>query len=57
MSNTRKNPGINNFKKTDTLLSEHQKRHPLHMKNADRPFLLIIFIAITLLYTIMAFIS
>jgi hypothetical protein len=27
------------------------------MKNADRPFLLIICIAITLLYTIMAFIS
>lgn len=27
------------------------------MKNADRPFLLLIFIAITLLYTVMAFIS
>jgi hypothetical protein len=27
------------------------------MKNADRPFILLIFIAITLLYTVMAFIS
>jgi hypothetical protein len=57
MSNTKNNPGNNNFQKTDSLISGNQKRHPLTMKNADRPFLLIIFIAITLLYTIMAFIS
>jgi hypothetical protein len=34
------------------------RKHPTDtMKNADRPFLLLIFIAITLLYTVMAFIS
>ena len=57
MINTENKPGINNFQKTDSLISGNPKRYPITMKNADRPFLLIIFIAITLLYTIMAFIS
>ncbi len=57
MLNTKNNQGNNNFQKTDSLITGNPKRHPLTMKNADRPFLLIIFIAITLLYTIMAFIS
>jgi len=57
MNNTENNPGINNFQKADSLIPGNPKRYPLTMKNADRPFLLIIFIAITLLYTIMAFIS
>lgn len=57
MNNTENLTGINNFQKTDTLLSGNPKQYPTTMKNADRPFLLIIFIAITLLYTIMAFIS
>ncbi len=57
MINTENTPGLNNFQKTESLVSENPKKFPLTMKNADRPFLLIILIAITLLYTIMAFIS
>lgn len=34
-----------------------RKNHSTTMKNADRPFLLLIFVAITLLYTVMAFLS
>jgi hypothetical protein len=57
MVNTDNITGKNNFQKTDSLIPGNTKRHLVTMKNADRPFLLIIFIAITLLYTIMAFLS
>jgi len=57
MINTENARGVNNFQKAETLLPGNPKQYPATMKNADRPFLLIILIAITLLYTIMAFIS
>jgi hypothetical protein len=57
MNNTENARGLNNFQKTETLLTGNPKQYPTTMKNADRPFLLIILIAITLLYTVMAFIS
>jgi hypothetical protein len=48
---------LNNLEKANTLISVSENPMQTKMKNADRPFLLIILIAISLLYTIMAFLS
>jgi hypothetical protein len=47
---------FNNFL-TPTAVMQKKLNPSSDMKNADRPFLLLIFVAITLLYTVMAFIS
>jgi hypothetical protein len=57
MINSENKVQINNLQKGDTLFTRTNNPHPLNMKNADRPFIIIILIAISLLYTIMAFIS
>jgi hypothetical protein len=57
MIHTENKTGTNNFQKTDSLVRVSNNPHPPKMKNADRPFLLIILIAISLLYTFMAFLS
>lgn len=57
MSNTENTTQINNLPQTDSLLRGTKNSLSTNMKNADRPFLLIILIAISLLYTIMAFLS
>jgi hypothetical protein len=54
---TENTPTTNNFQKTDSFVKISNNPHPPKMKNADRPFLLIILIAISLLYTFMAFLS
>jgi hypothetical protein len=57
MSNTENSPQINNLAPSDSLLRGTNNTLKTNMKNADRPFILIILIAISLLYTIMAFLS
>ena len=57
MINSENKVQINNLQKRDTLFTRTNDPYSLNMKNADRPFIIIILIAISLLYTIMAFIS
>jgi hypothetical protein len=57
MIQTENKTATNNFQKADSLVTVSNNPHPPKMKNADRPFLLIILIAISLLYTFMAFLS
>ena len=57
MINSKNRVQTNNLQKRDTLFTRTDNPHSLNMKNADRPFIIIILIAISLLYTIMAFIS
>ena len=57
MSHTENSPQLNNLPQSGSLLDGTNNSLKTNMKNADRPFLLIILIAISLLYTIMAFLS
>lgn len=54
---TENKPAPNNFQKANSLVTVSKNPQPPKMKNADRPFILIILIAISLLYTFMAFLS
>jgi hypothetical protein len=51
------NPGSNNNIPSLTVKKALTNPFPYLMKHADRPFLLIIIIAVSLLYTVMAWIS
>ena len=57
MSHTENSAQLNNLPQSGSLLDGTNNSLNTNMKNADRPFLLIILIAISLLYTIMAFLS